>query len=92
MVMPFCGEDDPRKYVRLAAQLRSQINDGTSKPGKPPPSITTLSQHYGLARQTCAKALRMLEGEGLLTRVPGLGYYVLDLGASGKKAGHESNL
>ncbi len=27
-------------------------------------------------RQTCAKALRILEDEGLLTRIPGLGYYV----------------
>ena len=42
----------------------------------PTPSITTLSQRYGHARQTCAKALRMLEDEGLLTRIPGLGYYV----------------
>jgi DNA-binding GntR family transcriptional regulator len=42
----------------------------------PTPSITTLSQQYGHARQTCAKALRTLEDEGLLTRVPGLGYYV----------------
>jgi len=42
----------------------------------PTPSITTLSQQYGHARQTCAKALRTLEDEGLLTRIPGLGYYV----------------
>jgi DNA-binding GntR family transcriptional regulator len=42
----------------------------------PTPSITTLSQQYGHARQTCAKALRTLEEEGLLTRIPGLGYYV----------------
>jgi DNA-binding GntR family transcriptional regulator len=42
----------------------------------PTPSITTLSQQYGHARQTCAKALRTLEEDGLLTRIPGLGYYV----------------
>jgi DNA-binding GntR family transcriptional regulator len=42
----------------------------------PTPSITTLSQQYGHARQTCAKALRTLEDEGLLVRIPGLGYYV----------------
>ena len=45
-------------------------------PGMPTPSITTLSQEYGHARQTCAKALRVLEDEGLLVRIPGLGYYV----------------
>jgi DNA-binding GntR family transcriptional regulator len=69
-------ESDPRAYVRLAALLRRQIAEGTLTPGMPTPSITTLSQQYGHARQTCAKALRILEDEGLLTRVPGLGYYV----------------
>lgn len=69
-------ETDPRAYVKLAASLRKEIADGTLAPGMPTPSITTLSQRYGHARQTCAKALRMLEDEGLLTRVPGLGYYV----------------
>jgi GntR family transcriptional regulator len=69
-------ETDPRAYVRLAAELRKEIADGALAVGKPTPSITTLSQRHGHARQTCAKALRMLEDEGLLTRVPGLGYYV----------------
>ena len=62
--------------MRLAALLRRQIAEGTLVPGMPTPSITTLSQQYGHARQTCAKALHTLEDEGLLTRIPGLGYYV----------------
>ena len=69
-------ESDPRAYIRLAAQLRRAIADGTYPPGTPTPSITTLSQQYGHARQTCAKALRLLVDEGLLIRYPGLGYYV----------------
>ena len=69
-------ESDPRAYVKLAARLRREIADGTLAPGMPTPSITTLTQEYGHARQTCAKALRVLVDEGLLTRVPGLGYYV----------------
>jgi DNA-binding GntR family transcriptional regulator len=56
--------------------LRRQIAEGALAPGMPTPSITTLSQQYGHARQTCAKALRILEEEGLLTRIPGLGYFV----------------
>jgi len=52
----------------------------------PTPSITTLSQQYGHARQTCAKALRTLEDEGLLTRIPGLGYYVTGTAAAGSSA------
>jgi DNA-binding GntR family transcriptional regulator len=69
-------ESDPRAYVRLAALIRRDIADGKLAPGMPTPSITTLSQQYGHARQTCAKALRVLEDERLLTRIPGLGYYV----------------
>ena len=69
-------ESDPRAYVRLAARLRREIAEGKLAPGNPTPSITTLSQQYGHARQTCAKALHTLEDEGLLTRIPGLGYYV----------------
>ena len=62
--------------MRLAADVRKAIADGKYPPGSPTPSITTLSQQSGHARQTCAKALRVLEDEGLLVRIPGLGYYV----------------
>ena len=55
------GETDPRAYMRLAAQLRRQIQDGTLPPGSPVPSITTLTQEHGIARATAGKALRLLE-------------------------------
>jgi DNA-binding GntR family transcriptional regulator len=74
--VPIGDESDPRAYIRLAAELRRAIAEGKYPPGSPTPSITTLSQEYGHARQTCAKALRMLVDEGLLIRYPGLGYYV----------------
>jgi GntR family transcriptional regulator len=67
---------DPRAYIRLAVQLRRLIAEGELQPGLPTPSITTLVQANGYARQTCAKALRLLVDEGLLYRVPGLGYFV----------------
>ena len=73
--------EDPRAYVRLANLLRQQISDRALRPGQPTPSITTLTQEHGIARQTAAKALRLLEAEGLVYRVPGLGYYVT--GAAG---------
>lgn len=68
--------DDPRAYRRLEALIRQQIDDGMLQPGEPAPSIASLSQEYGHARQTCAKALQILEDEGLMYRVPGLGYYM----------------
>ena len=73
-------ESDPRAYIRLAAELRRDIASGKLQPGKPTPSITTLSQEHGLARQTVAKALGLLADEGLVIRVPGLGYYVTERG------------
>src|ERR1700722_4816921 len=75
-------ETDPRAYIRLAAELRRQITEGNLPPGSPTPSITTLTQDRGHARQTCAKALRLLVDEGLLIRYPGLGYY-----AAGRSGG-----
>ena len=62
--------------MQLAGLLRKAIAAGTYPPGTATPSITTLSQEYGHARQTCSKALGVLVKEGLLTRYPGLGYYV----------------
>lgn len=71
-------EDDPRKYLRLAAELRKKIEDGTLRPGERVPSITVLAAERGWARQTCGRALRMLKDEGLLRWIPGLGYYVVN--------------
>jgi DNA-binding GntR family transcriptional regulator len=82
MTAAHMGPTDPRAYVRLAAMLRQQIADGALTPGRPAPSLTQLSCLHGYARPTCGKALRMLEGEGLLTRIPGLGYYVTAAGSS----------
>ena len=50
------GEADPRSYVRLAARIRKQIMSGDLMSGRPVPSITTLSQELGHARQSCGKA------------------------------------
>lgn len=71
-------ENDPRKYLRLAAELRKKIEDGSLRPGERVPSITVLAAERGWARQTCGRALRMLKDEGLLRWIPGLGYYVVN--------------
>jgi DNA-binding GntR family transcriptional regulator len=76
VVLAHMGVVDPRAYVRLAAMLRQQIADGRLQPGERTPSLARLSQKHGHAPLTCSKALRMLEGEGLVTRIPGLGYHV----------------
>jgi len=70
------GSDGSPGLYAPAAIVRQQIIDGKLRPGGPAPSITFLSQEHGHARPTCSRALRMVEDEGLLTRIPGLGYYV----------------
>jgi GntR family transcriptional regulator len=69
-------QPDPRAYMRLAALIREQISDGTLAPGGPLPSIAALRREQGYSRHTASKAMHVLEGEGLIYRVPGLGYYV----------------
>jgi GntR family transcriptional regulator len=64
---------DQRAYVRLAALLRRQL-----APGKPLPAIGDLRRQHGHSRQTVGKALAILQEEGLIYRVPGLGYFAAE--------------
>jgi DNA-binding GntR family transcriptional regulator len=68
--------NDPRKYMRLAAELRGWLDSGMFQPGEPVPSITDLASDRGWARLTCARALRTLAAEGRLKFYPALGYHV----------------
>jgi GntR family transcriptional regulator len=74
--MTAAAQPDPRAYMRLAALIREQIADGRIMPGSQLPSIAALRREQGHSRQTVGKAMHVLEGEGLIYRVPGLGYYV----------------
>ena len=62
--------------MRIAAMLRERITAGDLAPGQTTPSITRLCADHGVARQTAAHALRVLQDAGLVYRVPGLGYHV----------------
>jgi DNA-binding GntR family transcriptional regulator len=65
-------------HAQLAEILRDKIRrrEITARV----PSIVTLSQDYGVARNTAAHALRTLEEEGLITPVRGRGFYVTESG------------
>ena len=69
---------DPRAYRSLATLLRDQISSGVLAPGERLPSIGILRQKHGHSRQTVTKAMKVLSDEGLIYRVPGLGYYLTD--------------
>jgi DNA-binding GntR family transcriptional regulator len=68
---------DPRKYARIADDIRAEIADGTLRPGDNVSILVTV-ERFGASHQTAAKGLRLLEAEGVLRRYPGVGYYVLD--------------
>jgi DNA-binding GntR family transcriptional regulator len=70
-------DQDPRAYVRIAAAVRERIAAGELEAGQPAPSITSLCQEWGVARETAAHAMSVLEAEGLVRRYPGRGYYVV---------------
>ena len=67
---------DPRRYVKLSAMLRQKIDSGERAAGEPLPPIGKLHLEYGHSRQTIGKAMRLLENDGLIYFVPGLGYHV----------------
>ena len=60
----------PPKYARVAAAIRSQVADGTLRPGQPAPSGAALSRVTGYSTLTCRRALRLLIAEGVLTPGP----------------------
>jgi hypothetical protein len=57
------------RYMRAAAIVRTQISDGTLKPGSPSPSAASLARLTGYSPLTCRQALRVLIAQGVL--VPG---------------------
>ncbi len=74
--------DDQRSgeppYLVIAAGLRARIESGEFRPGDALPSITRLSQEYGVAKTTAAKALNALKDEGLARGVQGWGTIVTE--------------
>ena len=69
--------------MRLAAFIRAQISSGKLAPGSRVPSIAILRREHGHSRQTVGKAMRILESDGLIYPVPGLGYFVSHGAAAG---------
>ncbi len=61
---------------QIADELRGRITSGDLPPGARLPSITTLMQEYGVARNTARRALAILVDEGLIEIVHGWGSFV----------------
>ena len=63
-------------YLQVARSLREQVEDGRLQPGGPLLGIKQICSQYRQSQQTVSKALRFLEREGLIVRVPGRTYHV----------------
>jgi len=63
------------RSLGLGWAVRAQTEDGKITLGQAVP-LTELLTQTQWSRVTCARRLRSLAGEGLLTRYDGLGYFV----------------
>jgi DNA-binding LacI/PurR family transcriptional regulator len=76
-------------YALIVDYIKNEIRSGRLKPGDKVPSENELARKFNVNRLTARKALEVLEYEGLVTRIQGLGTFVSSLQNSlrGKKVG-----
>jgi DNA-binding GntR family transcriptional regulator len=64
------------RYLQVARILEREIRSGTYPEGLPVPSRITLTQRFGIAQATAAKAHAYLAERGYVVTVPGVGMVV----------------
>lgn len=70
------GSSKVPKYRQVIQTILSDIQQEVFKPGERIPSINETSEEYYLSRDTVEKAYKELSRRGIITSVPGKGYYV----------------
>ncbi|MGW5738411.1 MULTISPECIES: TetR/AcrR family transcriptional regulator C-terminal domain-containing protein [Streptomyces] len=65
-------------YLRIARDIRRRIDSGDLAPGDRVPSTRRITQEWGVAMATATKALAVLNQEGLVRAVPGVGTVVAE--------------
>ena len=63
-------------YEQVAKMMRDEIAQGTMV-GRIP-SLHTIAEHHQVSHRTAERALKILEGEGKIVKVPGEGHAVRD--------------
>ena len=61
-------------YEQVAKMLRDEIAQGTLV-GRIP-SVHTIAEHHHVSHRVAARALEILQGEGMIVSVPGQGHFV----------------
>jgi GntR family transcriptional regulator len=81
-------------HRQIAEQLRARIREGGWAAGERLPSIPTIAEMFGVAKQTVQRSIDQLRVEGVLITKPGSGTYVrgtrrrLNRLARGRYGGH----
>lgn len=76
--MPTEPQRGRHAYLQIAADLQDLIRRRELLPTEKIPSIGQLSEQYGVADQTVRKAIKILEGKGLVDTRQGVGSIVQD--------------
>ncbi|HEY5989877.1 MAG TPA: GntR family transcriptional regulator [Streptosporangiaceae bacterium] len=63
-------------YIQLAGIIRAWIDKGDLPPGAAVPSEASLSQRFGIARETARRAVALLRAEGLIVTTRAVGSFV----------------
>lgn len=71
------GEPIP-KYYQIKRIIKSQILNGSLKPGEKLPSVYMLAEEFNITRVTADKSLDELERENLVRRIQGRGTFVCE--------------
>jgi GntR family transcriptional regulator len=64
------------RYIQVATVIISEIRAGTWEINQPIPSQVQLSQRFGIAKATAARAHAYLRERGYVASVPGVGMVV----------------
>jgi DNA-binding GntR family transcriptional regulator len=66
------------KWERIADEIRSKIESGELAPGDKLPSTSQLRAEYGVSAGVVRQAILVLQTQGLVEGVHGLGVFVSD--------------
>jgi GntR family transcriptional regulator len=69
-------------YRQIVEQVRRLVASGQLKPGEPLPSVRAVALNHAINPMTVSKAYSLLESEGMLMRLRGVGMTVAPTGAA----------
>lgn len=73
------GDHTPEpRYVAIKQFVLTGISNGQLKPGDRLPSEAELVEQFGVSRMTASRALRELQNDGIIVRLPGVGSFVAE--------------